>query len=90
MLTFREIFSIIIKTIIVISFVVFIIWMICYGSNQITLIEDEKIWNNGICTECEKGNYKFKNSIYKKYSSYEYFYACDKCDHVIKTRHSMK
>ena len=43
---------------------------------------DDKAWNNGYCTECNKP-YKFVNKVCHKNNSDEYYYTCDNCGHTI-------
>lgn len=44
---------------------------------------DNKAWNNGICVECEKGHYQYKEAIGHKLSS-SFLYECDNCGHMIE------
>lgn len=44
---------------------------------------DNKTWNNGICVECEKGYYQYKEAIGHKSSS-SFLYECDNCGHMIE------
>lgn len=50
---------------------------------------DEKIYNNGVCTECG-GNYIFSGTTHIKNSDNDYYYTCDKCGHTIKVNRIMK
>lgn len=43
---------------------------------------DNKAWNNGICAECEKGHYQYKEAIGQ--SSTSFLYECDNCGHMIE------
>lgn len=43
---------------------------------------DNKAWNNGYCTECNKP-YKFVNKVYHRNGSDEYYYTCNNCGHTI-------
>ena len=44
---------------------------------------DNKVWNNGICIECEKGHYQYKEAVGHK-SSTSFLYECDNCGHMIE------
>lgn len=49
-----------------------------------------KNWNNGICTQCEKGTYNLINIIYRKNNNNQYFYMCDNCEHIVHFNRVMK
>lgn len=43
---------------------------------------DDKAWNNGYCTECDKP-YKFSSVIHHRNSDDKYYYTCNNCGHTI-------
>lgn len=43
---------------------------------------NEKMWNNGICTECE-GEMEFTSASHTKYNN-RYYYKCNDCGNVIE------
>lgn len=47
---------------------------------------DERKYNNGVCTKCEKGHYVFTAATDRKV----YYYTCDECGHTIATDSIMK
>ena len=50
---------------------------------------DIKIWNHGICTECEDGHYEFISASSRGsgagITNY-YYYKCDSCGNVIEVK----
>jgi ferredoxin-fold anticodon binding domain-containing protein len=53
---------------------------------------DEKVYNNGICTECG-GDYIFSSAVHVcniDGSEDDYYYTCNKCGHTVKTDSIMK
>lgn len=51
--------------------------------------QDEKTYNQGICTLCG-GQYIFSGSNHIKNSGDLYYYTCDKCHHTITVHHIMR
>lgn len=53
----------------------------CFLQNK----HDEKLWNNGYCTQC--GNsYHFVNAQHEKNSGNFYYYVCDNCGKIIELK----
>lgn len=44
--------------------------------------DDDEVWNNGYCTECNEP-YKFTSTVHHRNSNDEYYYTCDNCGHTI-------
>lgn len=47
--------------------------------------DSEKTFNNGECTLCETGEYKFSNATKSRHGHTYYFYECDECGYIIET-----
>lgn len=64
-----------------------VITAFCAGEFTLNEFEEQKIWNNGICT-CG-GEYKFINgSRYRNTTTY--YYECDNCGDVLELQRHMK
>jgi hypothetical protein len=81
----KEMFFGMVKFIVGLAIVILILIGACYLEKK----HDEKIYNNGVCTECG-GNYIFSGSAHVKNSDDIYYYTCDKCGHTIKVNRIMK
>ena len=66
-----------------------IIVLIIVCVSLFTQKNDEKNYNDGICTECG-GNYIFSSAVHVHYCDDNYYYTCDKCGHTIQTNKLMK
>lgn len=51
---------------------------------------ETELWNNGICTECKKGEYIFTSSSHIKNSSDIFYYTCNNCHHTVGFHKIMK
>ena len=51
--------------------------------------QDEKEYNNGICSLCG-GEYKFTSAVHYRNGGDRYYYTCDECGHTIETVCLMK
>ena len=47
---------------------------------------EDKVWNNGICTECS-GDMEFISVTATKSNDKTYYYKCDNCGNVITLKH---
>ena len=54
----------------------------------VNYIANEKVWNNGVCVECD-GKLEFINASHTKYNN-RYYYKCDNCGNVIELDHLYK
>ena len=47
---------------------------------------NEKIYNNGVCTDCG-GHYNLVSVAKEKRTTTYYYYQCDNCEKIIELRH---
>lgn len=59
---------------------------IIFLSMWLATSDDDKLWNDGVCAECEVGEYQLWSvTAGRNLNSLDYyFYKCDNCEHVIK------
>ena len=77
----RDLIKAILISIGVLTILVGIIYLGCAAEQY----ENEKIYNDGICTDCG-GNYEFVSAAKYKNTTY-YYYVCDDCGKIIELRH---
>ena len=68
--------------------IIIIMLIAIFGAN-FQYKQDEKNYNQGICTLCD-GYYIFSGTAHIKNSGDLYYYTCDKCNHTIKVHHIMR
>lgn len=72
----KEMFFCVVKVIIGLVILTLIMVGVCYLAKK----HDEKIYNNGVCTECG-GHYEYEQAIR---NGNTYIYRCDECHKMIK------
>ena len=70
------------KELLSISLIVLATMLLCAGAGVLHFLNDEKIWNDGYCTECNEGNWEYEEAVGHR-SGTTYIYVCDECG----TRH---
>ena len=82
----RVIFDVI-EAILITAIIVLIIVGVCIGLRSLEKKSDEKIYNNGICTECG-GHYEYEQAVGHREDT-TYIYKCNKCDNRIEVHYIM-
>ena len=85
----KNFLSALIKTLISTILMLGIILGLCYAGSLLEYKYDNKIYNNGKCYSCEKGNYELFNIQISKGRTY-YIYRCDNCGAVLTTQYDME
>ncbi len=76
----KEMFFNMVKVIIGMAVLIIILVGVCYLEKK----HDEKIYNNGVCTECG-GHYEYSQLVRNGTASTKsYIYRCDKCHKIIE------
>lgn len=73
------------EAILITAVIILVIVGICYGLRSLEKKSDEKIYNNGICTECG-GHYEYEQAVGHREDT-TYIYKCNKCNKRIEVHY---
>lgn len=76
-----EVLKVIIIALVTIAVLFVGVFAICSWETK----DSERIYNNGVCNNCEVGQYEFSNTTKSKTGHVTYFYDCNNCGHIIET-----
>jgi hypothetical protein len=76
-----EVLKVILITVTVVAVLFAGVFAICSWEQK----DSERIYNNGVCNNCEVGQYEFSNTTKSKTGHVTYFYDCNNCGHIIET-----
>ena len=86
----KEMIGCIVKSLLITILIVAVLFGIAYAGITIEGNHDSKLYNNGKCNYCEKGQYHLLNVQRGKQSKMYFFYECDNCHWVIETTTNME
>ena len=69
--------------------IIFFIGLLIIGCDKLYKRADNVAYNNGICTECNNGYWKYSQAIGTRYGT-KYIYFCDNCNANLETYNFMK
>ncbi len=81
----KEAFFEIVKFTLMMAVIILLIIGFCIGLRSLEKKSDEKIYNNGICTECG-GHYEYEQAVGHREDT-TYIYKCNKCDKRIEVHY---
>lgn len=53
------------------------------GGSLLEIKHDREVYNEGMCTECQNGQYQFYQAVGARRTK-TYIYQCDNCHHIIE------